>query len=190
MLFPAAQQLLDTLAALRDWKGASVVELGAGTGALAIGLAKLGATVYATDFDSDALENLQFNVDCNEVGHQVQVLRWDWADKPPKQIQLAQVEYCVGSEVAYAGNAALLCSAIAQLRASIPEVQVHLMLRERGGRTVHTFVECCKSAGMDVQLEPLPSLDNTADYSLVCEDPDEWGDSPSFLPGTVSLLRL
>mmetsp|Transcript_22601 Transcript_22601/g.70435 ORF Transcript_22601/g.70435 Transcript_22601/m.70435 type:complete len:241 (+) Transcript_22601:101-823(+) len=190
MLFPAAQQLLDNLAGIRDWDGVRVVELGAGTGALAIGLAKLGATVYATDFDAAALENLRFNVDRNGVGHRVRVLRWDWAERPPPQLQLDGVQYCVGSEVAYAGNAELLCGAIARLRASIPEVEVHLMLRERGGRTVHSLVECCRGAGLEVHLEPLPCPGRPEDYALLCEDPEEWGDSPAFLPGAVSLLRL
>jgi len=113
-LYPAALQLLERLEALRDWRGVTVAELGAGTGAVAIGLAKLGARVIATDFETATLENLQFNVDRNEVGPQVDVLRWDWAEALPQP--LTGVEYCVGSEVAYAGNAALLCKAVAALR--------------------------------------------------------------------------
>ncbi|SDG19681.1 50S ribosomal protein L11 methyltransferase [Desulfosporosinus hippei] len=54
-----------------------VFDLGTGSGILAIAAAKLGAKVEAVDLDSVAVKVAQENVDLNNVGDRVRVLRGD-----------------------------------------------------------------------------------------------------------------
>lgn len=187
LVFPAALRLLEVLAAQRDWRGVHVLEVGAGTGLVSIGLGKMGAIVHATDYDEPSIENLRFNVDQNAVADAVRVLRWDWADDPPDQLRATPFQYCVASEVAYKGNAELLCKALVAIRTMSTVTEFYLMLVERGEQTVRAFVDCCHSAGFQIHLEIVfaHSIDR-----LIDEDLEDYGGNTAFLLGSMSLLRL
>merc|ERR1711972_559210 len=128
--------------------GAHVLELGSGTGLVSIALAKLGAHVYATDYEKDTMKNLRFNVHRNKEAGRVQVVRWDWNEELPEQIPLAKLKYCVGSDVAYGSSTTSLCTALRMLKASAPSIDILLLLQERDAQAVQALREELHQAGV------------------------------------------
>jgi len=149
-VFPSARVLLSLLESLRSsWEGVRVLELGAGTGVLSVALAKLGASVIATDNDAAVLKNLRQNLHRNNVSHLVQAKRWDWAEGPPDGLRLEGVQMCLGSDLAFGSSFAPLCKALGTLKAANPAVEVLLVLQERDGMAVRMLHEACSLAGLE-----------------------------------------
>ena len=107
IVWPAARVLLQWLrASLREslgteLAGATVLELGAGTGFLALALAEAGAgKVFAVEGDEDAWENLKQNV---RASAKVQPVFWNWETDPsmPQEVPLQSVQLVVASDVVY-----------------------------------------------------------------------------------------
>ncbi|CAK0871800.1 unnamed protein product [Prorocentrum cordatum] len=153
---PNARVLLALLEGLRDdWSGVSVVELGAGTGAVSVALGKLGARVVATDYDVAVLKNLRRNIHLNGVTGQVKAMRWDWEEDPPADLRLKEAQCCVGSELAFGASWQPLCTALCAVKAASPGAQVLLVLHEREGSAVRKLHEACGKAGLNPRSQRL-----------------------------------
>jgi len=64
-------------------KGSRFLEIGTGTGLIAIKMAQAGAIVTATDINPDAVQNAQFNVDKNNLSQTITVRQGDIFDAVP-----------------------------------------------------------------------------------------------------------
>jgi len=165
-IWRSAYGLLEVLATLRtNWQGVKVVELGAGAGAVSIGLAKLGAIVYATDYDARTLKNLRFNIHTNKVAGRVQVFRWDWQEKPPKEIPFESIQYCVGSDVAF--GCANPMPALTVIKDAAPEVEIILVLEERAGGAMQGRLDNCAKAGFAPEEAALSPKSGSGWLSIV-----------------------
>eukprot|EP00928_Gymnodinium_smaydae_P091079 TRINITY_DN74783_c0_g1_i1.p1 TRINITY_DN74783_c0_g1~~TRINITY_DN74783_c0_g1_i1.p1 ORF type:complete len:214 (-),score=21.02 TRINITY_DN74783_c0_g1_i1:287-928(-) len=156
-LYDSAPRLLEELKGLRDsWQDVEVLELGTGCGAIAIGLAKLGAKVYATDFDRGALKNLRFNIHSNGVASRVKVVRWDWHEGLPlDDVPLSNVSYCVGSDLVYGSYMVPgLSKAVLDLRKLNPNLTFRFCLQEREGLPVRELVDACRTSGLPLETHP------------------------------------
>jgi len=178
-IYPSGKKLLEMLPNLTNWADAHVLELGAGTGLISVALAKLGARVYATDYEKDTLKNLRFNIHQNRVAGQVQVWHWDWAAAPPDQLPLDKLQYCVGSDLVLGSNSSLLCKVLKSLKASAPGMEIMLVLHEREAEAVRALEEELDLVGIPFNREPLGYPGCAAD-----EHVSDNG------PGTLSLLRI
>lgn len=79
-----------------------VLELGAGTGQLAIDLARDGwRGITATDGEKAVVKNMRYNIQANRLGHAVRCLKWDWEEPSPKSVNLSDVDLCIGSDLVY-----------------------------------------------------------------------------------------
>jgi hypothetical protein len=79
-----------------------ILELGAGTGNLAVSLALAGwRGVFATDGEGAVVRNMKYNVQANRLGHAVRCCKWSWEDDPPKGLQLDSVELVIGADLVY-----------------------------------------------------------------------------------------
>mmetsp|Transcript_61247 Transcript_61247/g.171277 ORF Transcript_61247/g.171277 Transcript_61247/m.171277 type:complete len:254 (-) Transcript_61247:89-850(-) len=185
-VFPSARKLLSILEAFQDWKGVTVLELGAGTGAVAVGLALLGARVFATDCDAAALKNIRFNAHRNNVLGRVQVVRWDWSEEVPEQIPFANIDCCVGSDLAYGTSSIPLSRAIVAVKAAAPGAAIILALQERQALAVKSLEDLCKAAGLAVHRSPLPWAFHDAGE----DEGDDEDDIDITAPGTLSLFEV
>lgn len=111
-IFPCGRVLLDWLlhdGAAPALQHAHVLELGAGTGALAMGLAATGGgpeVVYAADGQEEVLENLQYNIAANALGGRVRPVLWDWEERQelPEEISASGLDFVVAADVVYLGT--------------------------------------------------------------------------------------
>jgi len=79
-----------------------ILELGAGTGQLAVTLARAGwRGILATEGEPAVVRNMKSNVQANRLGHAVRCLRWQWEDPPPACLDLADVDLVIGSDLVY-----------------------------------------------------------------------------------------
>eukprot|EP00931_Biecheleriopsis_adriatica_P089776 TRINITY_DN63858_c0_g1_i1.p1 TRINITY_DN63858_c0_g1~~TRINITY_DN63858_c0_g1_i1.p1 ORF type:complete len:437 (-),score=91.99 TRINITY_DN63858_c0_g1_i1:86-1396(-) len=95
-----------------SWKGKRVLELGAGTGLVAIALALEGADVCATDGNPRVLEGLNANVDgVRPFSGAVRTDVFDWNSEADLRKIQAQGPWdaIVGSDLVYPGNAGRRC---------------------------------------------------------------------------------
>merc|ERR1712110_333218 len=90
--------------------GSTVLELGAGTGYVAMGLAMTSSSavvkkVYAVESGAvdQAFDNLCHNVKVNHCEKQVVPVCWDWKATPaiPAEIPLEEVNLIIGSDLVF-----------------------------------------------------------------------------------------
>ena len=98
MVWPAARVLLSYLEEM-SLKGLEILELGAGTGFLAISLAKRGAQVMAVEGAEHGFENLEHNVRAS--GAVLSTLRWDWEQSGLPSELMRAWDLVVASDVVY-----------------------------------------------------------------------------------------
>eukprot|EP00405_Crypthecodinium_cohnii_P043928 CAMPEP_0206571586 /NCGR_PEP_ID=MMETSP0325_2-20121206/27728_1 /ASSEMBLY_ACC=CAM_ASM_000347 /TAXON_ID=2866 /ORGANISM="Crypthecodinium cohnii, Strain Seligo" /LENGTH=403 /DNA_ID=CAMNT_0054075607 /DNA_START=394 /DNA_END=1602 /DNA_ORIENTATION=+ len=138
------------------WKGRKVLELGAGTGLVAIALALQGSEVVATDGNAKVLDGAAVNIEgIGETPGTVKLEVFDWnSEEDLKRIQqMGPWDAIVGSDLVYPGNAGRHCVAsnatthpadATLLRIfdelAGPSTQVILALKDRTGE-VGRFVE-------------------------------------------------
>jgi len=147
--WPAGRVLLQMCLDTLPFSGATVLELGAGIGTCAIGLAMATSnSIRAVDSDADALALLRENAHNNGVGpHLLQTAVWDCAGGPESvealPVAAATLTHVVGSDLVYHGgaeDASLsdekscgrgLAATIAALADAHPQVSMTLLLVER-----------------------------------------------------------
>eukprot|EP00929_Paragymnodinium_shiwhaense_P118779 TRINITY_DN90699_c0_g1_i1.p1 TRINITY_DN90699_c0_g1~~TRINITY_DN90699_c0_g1_i1.p1 ORF type:complete len:238 (-),score=28.20 TRINITY_DN90699_c0_g1_i1:212-859(-) len=177
-VYKAAIDLLDYLQTLRDWQDVCVLELGAGTGALSIGLAKLGARVFATDCDKATLKNMRYNVHQTGVSGRVQCLMWDWSESPPDALPFDRIQYCIGSDLAYGTSAtAALSQAVLAVKERAPDAICLFSLEERQAGAVGSFYSSLQELGFNASRRLL-TADVEADEKGsddVAQDEDAFG---------------
>jgi len=91
--------------------GSTLLELGGGTGFLAMGLASRESgvgvsTIYVTEGETEVYDNLCFNVQENGCQSFVRPVFWDWEemrDVPP-DIPVGDVDLVIGSDLVYVGS--------------------------------------------------------------------------------------
>jgi predicted nicotinamide N-methyase len=111
-LWPSASVLARALAR-RSLRGARVLELGCGLGAVSITAARAGGRVLATDWAPDALAFTRTNAERNDV--RLETLRCDWA-RPEAVVARAPWELVLASDVLYERrNVELLLSLLPRL---------------------------------------------------------------------------
>jgi len=159
-LWSSAPRLLAALERLEEnWQDVHVLDLGAGCGAISLGLAKLGAKVWATDYEEVVLQNLRWNVQNNGLGNRVHVVPWDWNDELPlQQLPISTITHVVGSDLLWGDTAPMLAKAIFSLRAHNPNLTFFLGCQERESLTVKEFWQTCIGAGLALHLGPLPHM--------------------------------
>lgn len=129
-------------------KGSNILELGSGTGKLALDLARSGLlNITATDGDPGVVKNMKFNVQSNRLGHAVRCRCWDWAHDPPVGMDLSAFDLCIGSDLVYynrphAHLALALRRILTAKKDDLPPAKVLLLLtlrtiEDNGGRVVH-----------------------------------------------------
>ncbi len=100
---PETETLVETvIALLRDCHQPKIIDLGTGSGTIAIGLAKnvTGSSVFATDISPDALKVAEENARRNEVEDQIDFLCGDLFE-PLRNRNLEGVIDCVASNPPY-----------------------------------------------------------------------------------------
>ncbi|MBN2104562.1 50S ribosomal protein L11 methyltransferase [bacterium] len=82
-------------------RGDHILDMGTGSGILAIAAAKLGARCIAVDTDSEALENARENVSLNSVSDRIEILQGSIEVVPmrPYDLILANINRSVLSEI-------------------------------------------------------------------------------------------
>ena len=113
VLWEAAIVLADYVAS-GDWQGQRVLELGAGTGLVAIALAMRGAEVCATDGNPRVLEGARSNVEdaMRRHGHgpvALELFDWNSPQDLAKIVALGPWDVVLGSDLVYPGNAGKKC---------------------------------------------------------------------------------
>ena len=98
MVWLAARVLLSYLEEM-SLAGREILELGAGTGFLAISLARRGAQVLAVEGAEQGFENLEHNV--RAAGGQVRTLRWDWEKSGLPSELMRSWDLVVATDVVY-----------------------------------------------------------------------------------------
>jgi predicted nicotinamide N-methyase len=137
-LWPASHVLLHW--ALDAWaddvRGARVLELGAGCGLTAIGLALAAppgcvASVLATDACEAALANCERNVASNGAAAAgVRAARWDVREAPPCDVR--EVTHLLAADVVYHGaSGQQLVERLAELLTINPRLEIALLLVDR-----------------------------------------------------------
>lgn len=117
VLWEAAIVLADFVSrhsAKYQWQGKRVLELGAGTGLVAIALAAEGADVLATDGNPRVCEGARRNIDgAGELRGRVAVETFDWnsASDLERVRNAGPWDAVVGSDLVYPGNAGRRCVA-------------------------------------------------------------------------------
>ena len=108
IVWPASRVLLQWLHGNLDLhfgaslEGAKILELGAGTGFLALSLANAGAcSVVAVEGDEHGFANLEYNVRTSHDSRLIP-LHWDWEKEPgiPSQVPL-ELDLILGSDIVY-----------------------------------------------------------------------------------------
>ena len=114
----------------------TVLELGCGTGFLAMALAVDGCNVIATDVRSQ-MRALRRNVNLNRLGHKVRCVPWDWsAEVQPDNIDWSAITHCIGAELVCYNEHGTTSAALARTLATVLErcragIEVKLMMRSR-----------------------------------------------------------
>ena len=93
------------------WRGARVLELGAGVGLVSMTLASLGARVVATEREI-ALPLLRRNVEnnavaCRAAGGECEVVALDWLAAADALTNLGRFDVVIGADLVFASNAAV-----------------------------------------------------------------------------------
>lgn len=78
----------------------SILELGAGTGVVGLTLAKLGAEVTLTDFETEVLELIRRNAAANDLTSAIHIRELDWA-KPATFLKSKSFDLIVAADVLY-----------------------------------------------------------------------------------------
>ena len=144
-------------------KGKAILELGAGTGAVSIFAAGLGASrVMATDGGkSSILELAASNVKLNRQAFpdaSVRVLPLQWGDELPEAVRALSWDIILGSDVTYNPKAhAPLCDTIAAVRKVCcdelrPPRVLLAHLHRLGDPPVETFCELARSRGLQSRV--------------------------------------
>jgi SAM-dependent methyltransferase len=130
----------------------TILELGAGTGKLAISLARgqKGTKVIATDL-RERLGNMKHNIGMNKMHHAVRCLEWEWGAGAPS-LPWETISLCVGSDVVYYdGKHTALANALRVV--ADRAIPIRLMLRIRqpyGDGDALTFAPSADDAGSAV----------------------------------------
>eukprot|EP00933_Yihiella_yeosuensis_P032408 TRINITY_DN26005_c0_g1_i2.p1 TRINITY_DN26005_c0_g1~~TRINITY_DN26005_c0_g1_i2.p1 ORF type:complete len:183 (+),score=16.09 TRINITY_DN26005_c0_g1_i2:132-680(+) len=100
--------------------GSSVIELGAGTGVVALTLAKLGASrVVLTDNEPELLPLMDYNIQQNALSSRASSCLLDWANK--SSYISGHFDLVVAADVLYEGDGVHFCDAlVAHLSSSQP----------------------------------------------------------------------
>ena len=132
VLWEAAIVLADYVGRSGDWQGKRVLELGAGTGLVAIALAMQGAEVCATDGNPRVLEGARSNVEdaMRRHGHgpvALEVFDWNSPEDLAKILALGPWDVVLGSDLVYPGNAGKKCVDSNALSPSADETLISLL---------------------------------------------------------------
>ena len=153
-----------------DWKGKRVLELGAGTGLVAISLGIEGAEVCATDGNPRVLDGAKANIEAAKPFQgRVTVEQFDWnsAHDLAKIQEAGPWDAIVGSDLVYPGNAGRKCvdsnqqmpladQTLMSLFSALAttETVILLALKDRTGE-LHRFRESIsRSGGWTLQYAP------------------------------------
>ena len=135
-LWPASHVMLHwALDSWRDEEGAVVLEIGAGCGLTAIGLALASPpgcvhSVLATDRCAQSLSNCGANVERNGAARVVRCASWDMNDEPP--CDMRAVTHVLAADVVYHGaGGQQLVDRLAHLLVANPKLEVALVLVDR-----------------------------------------------------------
>ena len=122
------------LSQLRETAPLTVVDLGTGTGVIAIIAARLGCQVRATEFDATAVDVARSNIDANAVAHAIELTHGDAADSLVEQRDLVVANVTLDVHRMIAANyatadriivAGLLCSQVSTMTTLLPNHRAH-----------------------------------------------------------------
>jgi len=82
------------------WTSKDILDLGTGTGVVALTLAKLGATVMATDFEPQVLDILQENIKANGLSESMSTHLLHWGERHT-YLQERRFDIVVAADVLY-----------------------------------------------------------------------------------------
>lgn len=81
-VYPASPSVLKAVLSQLDVRGMKILEVGAGTGRDSLEMARLGADVTILDFSSESLKLVRRQLDAQEGGHLVKLVRGDAFGSP------------------------------------------------------------------------------------------------------------
>lgn len=119
-----------------DLRGKRVGELGCGLALPSIAVARAGATVLATDADSEALELVGRNAEANGV--RVETARIDWTE-PEELVKRGPFELVLAADVLYES------ASVDALLSLLPRLSPEVLLADPGRPAADEFVERAKS---------------------------------------------
>mmetsp|Transcript_41383 Transcript_41383/g.95906 ORF Transcript_41383/g.95906 Transcript_41383/m.95906 type:complete len:417 (-) Transcript_41383:47-1297(-) len=157
------------------WRGRRVLELGTGTGLVAIALALEGAQVLATDGNPQVIEGTKHNVVAAGVfpapgGVDVDIFDWNSAEDLRRMQEAGPWDAVIGSDLVYPGNSSRKCVStndylqladVALLKALDalvgPFTKVVIALKDRTGE-VGRFTQAAMVEGWFVNAVPSQEL--------------------------------
>lgn len=206
IVWPAARVLLHWLQTNLEMqlgatlRGAKIVELGAGTGFLALSLANAGVqNILAVEGAEQGYMNLEHNISTSRTTV-VMPLQWDWEKQPdiPSEVPTA-LDFVFGSDIVYPRyyNCDALCRIVLRLLSRGLEVEplVLLSLCDRAIisdagtvlSSLRSFFEACEKWSLNVS--ELPVSDEIFSAALGTS----WGgkhEDPGAASGTESHIRI
>ncbi|CAK9003592.1 unnamed protein product [Durusdinium trenchii] len=201
MVWPAARVLFKWLTSneLVPTGGGQILELGAGTGFLALCLAEHVDKVVAVEGAEQGFVNLQHNVEKSGLGN-VTCVKWDWEEQTeiPSEVP-DHLDMILGSDIVYPRyyNCEALCRTVVALltRPRGKPVPVFFALCDRMacengdvGSSLDAFFDACSACSLEVlEIDIARELFVAAEVQL---NEDGSHDDPGGARGTRSSIRL
>jgi predicted nicotinamide N-methyase len=180
-----------------DLKDKVIVDVGSGTGIVAIAAASMGAKVYACDYIDTCVQLMQENVHLNNLEERVTILQLDW-NQP--YLWPSKVDYLVASDIFYetfsvdplaklfqiilsSGGTGIICDPdrsllVDKFRNEIQEFGDNIFIHDKKQFRFQDMSPACKF----IEVSKSSLQDNSPFYKYLTSPNSLFTDYPSFIP--------